>query len=199
MNNQELFELLKTTFYQDGKLNNRYLHTIGVIEMALTLNHQHHLNIDDKKIILSAGLHDIAKLLPKDEQRKIMETTYPTEFIKLKDFPEVWHGYVASLIAKKTYHIDDQEILDAIKYHTTGKLQMNDLEKLIFLSDYIEKNTRTNDEMLKTRKLAYQNIDQAICKMVENTLNYLEKNEKPIYQTTIDIYHEYLDKGKKDV
>ncbi len=199
MTNIELFKLLKDTFYINGKIHKRYTHTIGVIEMALTLNKMHHLNLDEDKIILAAGLHDIAKLVSKEEMLDVLNKYYPEDVKELMEFPSVWHGWVGCIFAKEKYNISDIEVLNAIKYHTTGKVEMNNLEKLIFVSDYIEKNTRIYDDMIITRKLAYHNLDDAVRKTLLDTIEYLQKENKPIYSKTLQTYQYYLDKGKVNV
>lgn len=199
MDNLELFKIIENAFFVNGVMHKRYVHTIGVIEMALTLNRKHNLNLDEKDIMIAAGMHDITKLMPKDEMEIILKENFESEFEELEPFNDVWHGYVASVYVKKHYGITNENILNAIKYHTTGKVAMNNLEKLIFVSDYIEKNTRTNESMIKTREVAFQNLDMAVVKTLEDTIEYLKNNNKPIYSKTLETYNYYLSKGKCDV
>lgn len=199
MNNKELFDILQKIFLVDGVMHKRYVHTVGVIEMALTLNKVHNLGIDENKIMIACGLHDMSKLMPKENMLEILNDNYPDEFDELLEFPQIWHGYVARIVAEEKYNIKDKDILNAIKYHTTGRIEMSNLEKIVFLSDYIEKNTRISDAMVETRKIAYNNLDKAVVKSLEDTIEYLTKENKKIYQKTLETYQYYLNKGKCDV
>ena len=171
---KNLLEKIKKEFTIDGIVHQRYYHTIGVIEMALTLNNVHNLNISQEKLILASAFHDIAKLLDKETMWDILTKHYASELALLKDYPQIWHSFVGKIYAKEKYGIDDPEILNAIKYHTTGHKNMTELEKIIFVSDYIEKITRKEQEMIETRNIAFKNLDQAVVKVLENTILYLK-------------------------
>ena len=73
---------------------------------------------------------------------------------------------------------------------------MNNLEKLIFVSDYIEKITRNYESMIETRMIAYKSLDEALVKTLSDTIEYLKKEEKAIYSLTLDTYNYYLGKRK---
>ena len=91
---KDVLEKIKTEFTIDGIVHQRYYHTIGVIEMALTLNNVHKLNISQKKIILASAFHDIAKLLDKKTMWDILSKYYTSELELLKDYPQIWHSFV---------------------------------------------------------------------------------------------------------
>ena len=93
---------------------------------------------------------------------------------------------------KEKYGIDDIEVLNAIKYHTTGHKDMTKLEKVVFVSDYIEKITRKEQVMIETRKIAFKSLDQAVIKILENTILYLRQNKKKVYYLTNETYNYYL-------
>lgn len=189
---KDVLEKIKTEFTIDGIVHQRYYHTIGVIEMALTLNNVHKLNISQKKIILASAFHDIAKLLDKKTMWDILSKYYTSELELLKDYPQIWHSFVGEICAKEKYGIDDIEVLNAIKYHTTGHKDMTKLEKVVFVSDYIEKITRKEQVMIETRKIAFKSLDQAVIKILENTILYLRQNKKKVYYLTNETYNYYL-------
>lgn len=199
INYKDLFDVILKEFTINGEVHKRYFHTIGVVEMALTLNKKLKLNIDSDKVFASAILHDVAKLMPKEEMLDILKDEYSDLYEELKDYPNVWHSFVGAYVAKTKYNIQDNEVLDAIKYHTTGKINMNNLEKLIFVSDYIEKITRNYESMIETRMIAYKSLDDALVKTLSDTIEYLKKEEKAIYSLTLDTYNYYLEKGRCNV
>ena len=199
MNKKNLLEKVLEEFTVNGEIHKRYVHTLGVIEMALTLNKKLNLNLDENKVFVSAALHDVAKLMPKEEMEEILKTEFSNLYPELKDYPTVWHSFVGSYVAKTKFEILDDEILNAIKYHTTGKVDMTNLEKLIFVSDYVEKVTRTHESMIIARELAYKNLDDALVKTLSDTIEYLNKEDKSIYVKTFETYEYYLEKGKNNV
>lgn len=193
-----ILELIKEEFTIDGEVNKRYYHTIGVIEMANKLNVLHKLGLNEEQVTLAAAFHDIAKLLSKDIQLRYLEKYYQEKMDEIKKYPDVWHSFVGSIYAKEKYNITDEKVLDAIKYHTTGKPDMNSLEKIIFVSDYIEEVTRKRPQMIEARKIAYRNLDAGVIRVLEDTIEYLNTNNKSIYYLTNDTYQYYL-KEKKNV
>ena len=115
--------------------------------------------------------------------------------IPVSDFershPFLLHSRLGAYIAHEKYGIDDQEILSAINYHTTGRREMSLLEKIIYIADYIEPNRREIPGLSKIRQIVFQNIDQAICLSSERTIRYLEDNGNKIDPMTIKTYEFY--------
>ena len=194
MTMKKILNQIKMEFTVAGIVHPRYYHTIGVIEMALTLNNVHQLHMEKEKIILAAGFHDIAKLLDKSQMLDILVKNYPNEVENLLDYPQIWHSFAGPIYAKEKYYIDDEKVLQAIKYHTTGRPNMTNLEKIIFVSDYIEKITRKEASMIETRKIALKDLDSAVCKTLGDTIMYLKQTHKKIYDLTQAAYDYYLAK-----
>ncbi len=188
---EKVLENIKNEFTINGILDKRYYHTIGVIETALELNRIHHLQIDEKKVILAAGYHDIAKFLPKEKMLDILKEKYPEDSEELQKYPSIWHSFVGAIYTKQKYHIDDKEVLDAIRFHTTGRPKMTDLEKIIFISDYIEEKTRAGAYVIQPRNLAKQDLNGAIVAIIKQTIAYLQKNKQDVYHLTKETYLYY--------
>lgn len=83
--------------------------------------------------------------------------------------PYLLHGKVGAYIARKEFDILDEDILNAIIWHTTGRPDMSLLEKIIFVADYIEPSRRPIPELNLIRQLAFTDINQAVIKILENT------------------------------
>jgi len=111
-----------------------------------------------------------------------------------KKSPAVLHSILGRYIAKIKYNIKDKEILDAIRYHTTGRTNMSNLEKIIFISDYIEPG-REFKGVEKVRYLAEKNIDESVIIAMKNTIAFLEKNNKHVHKDTLDGLNYLLKKG----
>lgn len=172
----------------------RYEHTLGVMNTALLLARQY--GADEKKAELSAIFHDYAKYRPLDEMKKIiLQENMPAEL--LNHSPELWHAPVGAYLVKKEAGIGDEDILNAIRYHTTGRAGMTLLEKIIFLADYIEPG-RNFPGVEEVRFLAKEDLDLAIIKALQNTVSYLLENNQPVYPDTIYTYNDLVMKRRTD-
>lgn len=190
---------IKKNFTIDGKLNERYYHTLGVIEKAFELNQIHNLKISREQVFLAAALHDIAKFLDKKTMLDVLDKNFHNIYQSLLDYPTIWHSFVGKIIAREKYGITDDMVLNAICYHTTGRPNMTNLEKIIFVSDYVEEKTRMGECFETARTIAKSDLNEAIVIIIEQTTAYLKRNKKPIYQLTEETYHFYLKEVKKSV
>lgn len=168
----------------------RYQHTIGVMETAVAL--AKHYGADEKKAELAAIFHDYAKFRPKAEMKAIIIAEgYPEDLLQYN--AELWHAPVGAFLVQKEAGITDQEILDAIRYHTSGRPGMSLLEKIIYLADYIEpgRNFPGVDEV---RAIAKDNLEEALIKAVQNTILFLMKKNQPVYPESFQTYNDLVKK-----
>ncbi|MDE5978395.1 MAG: bis(5'-nucleosyl)-tetraphosphatase (symmetrical) YqeK [Turicibacter sp.] len=165
----------------------RYNHTLGVMQISEQLARRYNASIESAQI--AALLHDIAKNLPNELLKEKLEEANESEYLNYS--PLVWHAPVGAIITKDTYRINDLEILNAIKYHTTGRPAMTLLEKIVFLADYIEPN-RTQPGVEKIRELAINDLDRAIAQTLFDTVSYLSrKGDTEIHPDTVAAYEYY--------
>ena len=165
----------------------RFKHVLAVADAAVKL--AHHYGQNEEKAELAGLLHDAAK----DSARILYGSTLDDEVMQR---PELLHGYAAAAYASLTYNIFDNDVLRAIAYHTTGHIEMSPLEKIIFLADYIEVN-RDFPEAEELRKIAFIDLDRAVLKGYDTTLDYLIKQEKAIYTGTVANRNALLAEVKK--
>ena len=111
----------------------RYIHSLSVAHLAYKLAKKYQL--DYQKAYIAGLLHDIAKGVDKNESLALMKQYYP-DFVEIGAF--AYQPFWGEKIAKEDFGVVDEEILGAIKYHTTGKANMNWLEKLIYAVDKID-------------------------------------------------------------
>ena len=168
---------------------NRRIHTAGVILTALRYNKI--LNLDEDKVITAALLHDCAKY---ENYENFKGFTLPDNNVP----KPVIHQYLGAYIAKHVLNIDDEEILNAIMWHTTGKAAMTKMEKLIYLSDLIEPS-RTFDGVDKIREAADENFESGFVFGLNEINKFLIKNNKPsdVYYRTreaLDYYNKNEEK-----
>ena len=168
----------------------RYEHTLGVSFTSVCLAMKYGEDIDKARI---AGLlHDCAKYLDDDKLISLCEKYDLGISESEKKSPYLLHGKVGALIARKKFQIEDEDIINAITYHTTGRIGMSLLEKIVFIADYIEPQREEIPNLALIRKTAFEDIDLCLIKIFENTFNYLKANNKEIDSTATEAYDYYL-------
>ena len=177
----------------------RYEHTLGVEFTAASLAMRYGVDIDKAEI---AGLlHDCAKCI--DDEDKFDDCKkYKIELTDVeKRNPFLVHSKLGAVYANKLYGIDDEEVISAIRFHTTGKPDMTLLEKIIFIADYIEPGRDKAPNLKEIRQIAFIDIDEAMYMILKDTLDYLDKGEGEKDELTKDtflFYKEIHDKKENN-
>lgn len=164
----------------------RYRHTMGVMYTAASLAMAH--GCDMEQAVYAGLLHDCAKCIPNDKKLHLciknnIEVT-PSE----QKSPFLLHAKLGAWYAREKYGISDSGILHAIKVHTTGAPDMNLLDKIIYIADYIEPNRDKAPNLPKVRSLAFQDLDQTMLVILEDTLTYLNASKGEIDPLTAQTY-----------
>lgn len=168
--------------------NHRFQHVLRVEKKALELARRYHINLEQASI--AALVHDYAK--ERDDGEMI-------NLIKSQDFSKelleygnpIWHGIVGAYIIEEELGITDQDILDAVRLHTTGAANMSELSKLIYVADYIEEG-RDFPGVDEARRLSEIDLDEAVKFEAYQTLNYLLKRKQRIYPKSIETYNTWV-------
>ena len=170
----------------------RYIHTLGTADCAKELAKQFGLNED--KAYLAGLLHDCAKCFPNEELLDIIHKHLDVEECEMLNYKTL-HAPVSAYIAETEFGITDKEILSAIRWHTLGKLDMSDFEKIVFIADKIEPNTRDKEYSGKIRELLAQEngLNKALLKCYKETIKSLVKRDLKICLLTIEIYNKLED------
>lgn len=159
----------------------RYQHTLNVRRMAVKLAKR--WGADPEKAALAALLHDTAKELPREEMLQILnDNAIMAENAQNRPSP-VWHGICAAILAQTQWGVEDEEVLSAIRCHTTGKPGMSLLDEIVFLADMTSAE-RDYPEVDYLRKLEKKDIHQAIREALEMNLHWLEESGKPVDEET---------------
>ncbi len=169
----------------------RYQHTLGVVKAAMSLARRY--GVSEEKAKVAALLHDYAKDYTEQELKNYIDTHNIEVDKNLYETYQLLHGVVGAHIAKSKYSIKDREILRAIRYHTTGRPNMTPLEKIIYLSDFIEEN-RDYPEVQNLRELAYEDLDRAMLQGFNNTVKYLIATDKVLHCNTVEARNQILKK-----
>ena len=171
---------------QDPK---RFQHTLGVEFTAAALAMKYDVPIKNAQI---AGLlHDCAKCMTPEKTISFCEKNHLEITEVERRNPFLLHGKVGSFLAKTEYQVDDPDILNAISYHTTGRPGMSTLEKIVFIADYIEPGRKQAPNLAEVRKVAFEDLDSALLKILYDTLQYLQEGGgelDPMTKKTYDYY-----------
>lgn len=169
--------------------DNRYTHTIGVAYTCACLAMRYHYDVD--KAYLAGLLHDCAKCIDNDKKIELCEKNHIEMTEIERENPFLLHAKLGSFLAGKKYHIRDEEILSAIRWHTTGRPNMTMLEKIVFVADYIEPNRKKQPDLMEVRNLCFENLEQGLKKILSDTLTYLHSEKEHIDDMTQKTYDYY--------
>ncbi len=168
----------------------RYIHTLGVVEMASYLAKIY--NIDEEKAQIAAYMHDYCKY---DDITLANELLSDDDIKECCEYPFLYHAYMGAEFFKK-YVCDDDEIYLAIRNHVFGRRGMTKLEEIIMISDYTEINRKYDDCILARNLIFEGKIDLAIFKCIEETIVYNTKKNKKIHPEQMAVYNEYKERIK---
>ena len=167
----------------------RYRHTQGVMYTSAALAMRY--GADLKKALLAGLLHDCAKCIPGHTKIRMCEK-YNLEISEIeRKNPSLLHAKLGAYLAKDKYDIEDEEILMAIRSHTTGRPGMSLLEKIVYIADYMEPGRKELPNMMDVRHLAFEDIDKCLYRILRDSLVYLKAQDMPIDQTTEKTYQYY--------
>ncbi|MBB5173969.1 bis(5'-nucleosyl)-tetraphosphatase (symmetrical) YqeK [Texcoconibacillus texcoconensis] len=165
----------------------RYAHTLRVVEESETLAKRFGANVE--KAREAAIWHDYAKYRSLEEMTKIVyETDIDDSFAEIGG--ELLHAPVGSYLVKTEQGICDEDVLKAIRSHTTGRKDMSLLEKVVFLADYIEPG-RSFPGLQAVREEAERDLDEACLLSIKNTITFLVNKQQPIHPDTFHAYNDF--------
>ena len=182
----EIKEKLKTMIP-----DRRYEHTLGVEYTACCMAYRY--GADPTRTRIAALLHDCAKYIPS--QMKIRECEaagYQPSQAERKN-PELLHARLGAIYARNKFGVEDEEILSAITWHTTGKPNMSLMDKIIYIADYIEPNRDKSPILGQVRSLAFIDIDQCLLAIMKGMMDYLSAGSSVVDPMTRSAF-EYYDR-----
>lgn len=176
-------------YLKENLMENRYIHTLGVAETAKKLAEIN--GVSQEKAEIAGLAHDVAKNLSKDKMKEIMEENN----IKISALEEnnsnLWHSIIAPIEAKAKLGIEDEEILDSIRWHTTGKENMSILTKIIYIADMIEPSRNFNG-IEDIRKVTFDNLDAGVYLGLTHNIEFLLTKNLLIDENTIKARNYFL-------
>lgn len=175
----------------------RWNHTVNVVSEAEKLCQMY--GGDMEKCVTAAIFHDVVKELPNEELNALVRKFGFDE--KYIDSPNLSHGKIAAALLKHEWGIDDEDIINAVSYHTTGRAGMSKTEKIVFIADAIEP-TRVYNDVEAIRKATYEDLDRGCLKSLTDTVEHLkEKGVSYIDEDTLrarEWFEEQIDDFRKE-
>lgn len=173
----------------------RYHHSLCVAKEASRLGRIY--GLDEEKMYLAGLLHDITKNCTVEEQLQILGDSAIILSVSEKASPEIWHAITGALFVKLKLGISDEDIISAIRYHTTGKADMTIEQKVLFVADLTSED-RTYSDIDEIRKKADVSLDEAMLDILKFTITNLVSKGKPVHLDTLDAYNWLVIKGDKN-
>lgn len=166
----------------------RYQHILGVEKAAVKIAKKN--GYDCEKASIAALVHDYAKERSNEEfKQKILDDNLDEDLLNWNNF--IWHGVVGAEIIKEQLQITDEEILNAVRRHTVGAVEMTLLDKIIYVADFVEQG-RTFPDVEIARVLAYSDLNVAVGFEAKHTLEYLISSSSLVYPEAILTYNKWV-------
>lgn len=173
--------------------DNRYAHVVGVLNTATALAIR--FGVPQEKAQVAAILHDVAKFSDKEWMKSIMEKEAMDPLL-LEYHAELWHAPVGAYVAAYEFGVEDEDVLNAIRYHTTGRAGMSDLEKVVYIADLVEPNRKFKG-VEELRQLKEQGLDVMMEACVKHSIDFLVSKNQPVYPDSLKCYEYFVQqKGK---
>lgn len=172
----------------------RYTHTQGVAYTASCLAMRYGENAE--KAFLAGLLHDCAKCIGKEKLLECCKKKGLPVNEAERDNPFLLHAKVGAVYAKEKYGIEDEEVLSAICWHTTGRPDMTMLEKILYVADYIEPARRHSERLPEIRTLCFEDLNRGLVEILKDSLSYLEGKDDTIDPMTKETYLFYTKQEK---
>lgn len=170
----------------------RFNHSVNVSLMAEKLAKNY--GVDSEKAKLAGLLHDICKEMPDEENIEMSKKDGYFAYSDKTNSIKTLHGPAASFFLKERYGITDNEILNAVKYHTTGRKNMTLFEKIIFVADHVSEERQWPD-VKELQKLAFEDIDKVVLKKLSTAIKKCLDRHQTICKNSMELYNELILEG----
>lgn len=180
-------------FIRENLTDKRICHVYAVRDTAVSLSKLY--EEDERKAEIAALCHDLFKCFDIQTANEYVKKYGLAE--KYLDNIDLSHSKLAAAYAKEDLKINDQDILNAISFHTTGRANMSRLEKIIYLADAIEPN-RAYKEVEQIRKMSQIDLDKAVIMTLRGSIEMLKRLNKYIDPDTIEALN-FMEGDRKEV
>lgn len=182
--NAEFLEEIKKRLNPD-----RLYHSLNVADEAKKL--AKHYGADEQKAFTAGLLHDILKNTPDSELLQYFERNGIMLTETERASRKTWHAMAGADFLRRKLHVTDEDILSAVRWHTTGRAGMTLLDKVLFIADFISAD-RDYPGVERMREKAYVSLEDAMLEGLQFTINELVENAWPVHEDSIRAYNELV-------
>ena len=182
--NAEFLEEIKKRLNPD-----RLYHSLNVADEAKKL--AKHYGADEQKAFTAGLLHDILKNTPDSELLQYFERNGIMLTETERASRKTWHAMAGADFLRRELHVTDEDILSAVRWHTTGRAGMTLLDKVLFIADFISAD-RDYPGVERMREKAYVSLEDAMLEGLQFTINELVENAWPVHEDSIRAYNELM-------
>lgn len=169
------------SYIEENFDDKRKMHTKNVVKEAEILAKRY--GEDQDKAKLAAKFHDMCKGLEREKMNELIkEIGLPEEYL---DNDNLAHSKLAAYHMKKDFNIEDEDVINAVKYHTTGREGMSRLEQIVFLADSIEES-RSFSGIEQLRELALSDLDKACLLNLDQIIEHVSEQKQFIHKDTLE-------------
>ena len=187
MDTQRTAEFLKK---KKKRLNpDRLYHSLNVADEAKKL--AKHYGADEQKAFTAGLLHDILKNTPDSELLQYFERNGIMLTETERASRKTWHAMAGADFLRRELYVTDEDILSAVRWHTTGRAGMTLLDKVLFIADFISAD-RDYPGVERMREKAYVSLEDAMLEGLQFTINELVENAWPVHEDSIRAYNELV-------
>lgn len=178
----------KIAFLERNLSPKRFRHSCNVARASKMLAQQYGADIE--KAYFAGLVHDICKEMPFDEQYQLVTAgNFKPDFAELHS-RKLWHGIAGAYFLQTEFHIEDDDILNAVRFHTVGRANMSVLEEIIYIADMISEE-RDYKGVEKMRRLAQKNLQSAMLEALQDAVGSVMKKNSLVPVYTIEAYNFY--------
>lgn len=167
----------------------RYAHSLAVRSRAMYLAKLY--GYDWYKAGVAGLIHDICKEMDNDAQLNYLRSCGILLDALTRAQPQVWHGITGACFAQRELGIQDEEILLAVRYHTTGRAAMTLGEEILYLADLTSAD-RDFPDVEVVRQLSETSLHQAMCYCQGTIMEQLVRERRPIVPSAYEAYNYYV-------
>ena len=182
--NEEFKSLIKEKLKES-----RYIHSLNVADSARELALLY--GCDEEKAYTAGLLHDVMKNASAEEQLDVINKAawQLTEAEKAND--KLWHAIAGAAFMKTELGIDDDDLIEAVRYHTTARKNMSVLEKVIYVADFVSAD-RNYPEVDEVRQASRQSLEKAMMLGLEFCIQEIAKRRQILHPDSVDAYNEII-------
>ena len=171
----------------------RLRHTFGVRDVAVRLARIH--GGSEEKAAFAALLHDWAKHQSKEEFHRLVESGQLPQGEEVLGMPKLYHAYLSAYLIEKEFQVHDPEVIEAVRYHSTGSPGLGLCGRILFVADYCEPQRKLR-ETESIRALAENDLEGAVQEVLRQKLLYLIQKGKRIHPRACLFWNELMERGR---